>query len=114
MVGPVRGVQERLRARLDRAGAVQHQVPDADAQVRAAGFPGADDGAPEPGEPALECLRLCRLARGVPALERQEEAGHARFVVRFAGVARGFVVRAGVRLGAGPLARLSASICTAR
>ena len=109
VVRPVGGVQQCLRARRDLAAMVQHDVADQDPDLGAAGLAGAHDGVPARGEPLLEECRLRGLADAVTALERDEEATHF-----LAGALRAVVAfRAGVRLGAGPLARLSAIICTA-
>ena len=68
---------------------------------------------PALGQPRLEPLRLRGLARGVAALEGDEEPVHALFGVRFFAAVEPVRPRAGVFFGAGPFARLSASICTA-
>jgi hypothetical protein len=66
-VGPVGRVEEGLGARGDLAAMVQHDFADLDADIRAAGLAGAEDGATLPLEPVGEQARLGRLARPVAA-----------------------------------------------
>ena len=87
---------------------VEHDVADQHADLGAAGLAGAHHVGAVGDEPLLEQRGLRRLAGAVPALEREEQTPAGHF---FAGALRVVVRRAGVRLGAGPLARLSAISC---
>ena len=119
VVGAVGGVEQRLGARGDVAAVVQHDLAHLDADVGAARLAGAHDRAAlRASSHSLEQRRLRRLARAVAALEGDEEAAtdaasSARHFLAGALRGRGRLAR-GVRLGAGPFARLSASSCTAR
>src|SRR5690606_18902087 len=123
VVGAIGRVDERLGARGDVPAAVQHDLPQLKPEVSAPWLAAAHDLPPLLLEPRGEQLRLCRLARTVAALKGDEEAG-CHYSAFFLGAAFFAVVAffacaffAGAFLAgffAGPLARLSASSCTAR
>ncbi len=133
VVGAIGGVQQGLRARIHVLGAVLDQAADLRAQLGAARLAGDDDLAATALKPVAHGLDLCGLPRAVAAFEGDEHSSRchqlsffvAAFLVAvfFAAIvffavavflvvvflAAGFfaaVLR--VRLGAGPLARLSA------
>ena len=126
VVGAVGRVQEGLRARVDVLGAVLHEATDLRAQLGAARLAGDDDLAATTLEPVTHRLDLRGLPRAVATFEGDEHSSRchqlsffvAAFlvavffaVVFFAVVFLAVVFFAAVlrvRLGAGPLARLSA------
>jgi len=128
---PVGCVQQSLRARSDLAAMVQDDVADQHADLAAAWLACAHDCVTPRREPLLQERRLRGLADAVAAFERDEQTPlRFRSSLGWTGIARGWLgnleghffagafrvvaaLRAGARLGAGPLARLSAIICTA-
>ena len=133
MVGAVGRVQEGLGARIDVLGAVLHEATDLRAELGAARLAGDDDLAATALEPLAHRLDLRGLPRAVAAFEGDEHSSRrhqlsffvAAFLVAvfFAVVFLAVVFFAAVvflavvffaavlrvRLGAGPLARLSAN-----
>ena len=126
VVGAVGRVQEGLRARVDILGAVLHEATDLRAQLGAARLAGDDDLAATALEPVAHGLDLRGLPRAVATFEGDEHSSRCHqlsffvvaflvavffAVVFFAAVFLVVVFFAAVlrvRLGAGPLARLSA------
>ncbi len=108
VVGAVGGVQQGLGPGRDVAAVVQHDVADEHAHLGATRLAGAHDRASLLFQPGLQQGRLRGLPGAVAAFERDpESAGAGHF---FAAGLRVVVLRAAARfLGAGPLARLSAS-----
>ena len=127
MVGAVGRVQEGLRARVDVLGAVLHEAADFRAELGAARLAGDDDLAATALEPLAHRLDLRGLPRAVATFEGDEHSSRRHqlsffvaaflvavfFAVVFFAVAFLVVVFFAavlrVRLGAGPLARLSAN-----
>ena len=124
VVGAVGRVEQGLGARGDVAAVVQHDLAELDADLGAAGLARAHDGAararrasrsssaacvdlPEPSPPSKVMKRPRHRAR----LRR---AGFAPASCGAASCARGLLGGASACGFAGPLARLSASSCTAR
>src|SRR6185312_9031048 len=91
VVRPVCGIQQRLGARGHVTAAVQHDLPQLDAEVCAARLARAHHRVARIRHPGGEQLRLGRLPRAVAALESDEQAGcratHERYAAGFLGAA---------------------------
>jgi hypothetical protein len=76
MVRTIGRIEKGFCSRRNKASAVQNDVAQLIAQIRAAWLPSHNDGVAFVGQPFLEQTNLRRLARAITALEGDEYAGH--------------------------------------
>jgi hypothetical protein len=76
MVRTICCIEKRFRSRRNEAGAVQNNVAQLIAQIRAAWLPRDNDGVTFVGQPFLEKTNLRGLTRAITALKGDEHASH--------------------------------------